>query len=665
MQVRPQVDGRLDAVLFKEGQFVKKGDVLAQVDPRPFTIQLHTAQAAVAKDSATLRDNKLNLDRYVTLRKQNLIAQQQQDDQQALVDQTAASVQSDQAMIESAKLNLDWARIVSPVDGITGVRNVDPGNIVHASDTTSTGIVIITQMDPIAVLFTLPEDDLSRVSRTLQKGRSPSRRTAATGTSCSRPASCSSSTTRSTRPTASIRLKAMFANPDRKLWPNEFVKTRLLLTTRKDALVVPAAVVQRGPSGTFAYVVGAAEPGGMAPVTVDVIQGDTAIISKGVTARAAGGRRRAEPAEAREQGAARGAPELSPSAAAADTTSPPDPSEGRQLMDQEDATLPGTSPPGAPKPAEGGDKHGGESPPGTHASISEPFIRRPVATTLLMIGLCLAGMLGFYQLPISALPQVDYPTIVVSTFLPGASADTMASAVTTPLERQLGQMPSLSSMTSVSSFGSSQITVQFTLDRNIDAAEQDVQAAINAASSVLPTTLPTPPIYSKSNPADTPILTLSVSSETLSLDQVDDVADSILGQKISQVSGVGLVTLNGGQKPAVRVQVDPEALAGAGLSLEDVRAALVGANVNEAKGNLDGVRQDYTLATNDQLFKADGFKTLIIAYKNGSPIRVGDVADASTAWRTRSWPAGPTRSAPSSSTSSGSRARTSSRSPTR
>ena len=299
------------------------------------------------------------------------------------------------------------------------------------------------------------------------------------------------------------------------------------------------------------------------------------------------------------------------------------------MTDQEDATLPGSPAPGAATKAAGEGGHGGEpSAPGTHASISEPFIRRPVATTLLMIGLCLAGMLGFYQLPISALPQVDYPTIVVSTFLPGASAETMASAVTTPLERQFGQMPSLSSMTSVSSYGSSQITVQFTLDRNIDAAEQDVQAAINAATSVLPSTLPTPPTYSKSNPADTPILTLSVSSPTLGLDQVDDVADSILGQKISQVSGVGLVTLNGGQKPAVRVQVDPEALAGAGLSLEDVRKALVAANVNEAKGNLDGARQDYTLATNDQLYKADGFKTLILAYKNGSPIRVADVADA-------------------------------------
>jgi multidrug efflux pump len=261
-------------------------------------------------------------------------------------------------------------------------------------------------------------------------------------------------------------------------------------------------------------------------------------------------------------------------------------------------------------------------------SVSEPFIRRPVATTLLTIGLLLAGLVGYRQLPVSALPQVDYPTIVVSTALPGASSETMASAVTTPLERQFGQMPSLSQMTSVSSFGSSQITLQFTLDRSIDAAEQDVQAAINAASSLLPRTLPSPPTYSKSNPADTPILTLSVSSDTLPLDQVDDYADSILAQKISQVSGVGLVTINGGQKPAVRVQADPLALAGASLTLEDLRSALTLANVNQAKGNLDGARQDYTLATNDQLFKAPSFRPLIIAYRNGSPIRLADVADA-------------------------------------
>jgi len=261
------------------------------------------------------------------------------------------------------------------------------------------------------------------------------------------------------------------------------------------------------------------------------------------------------------------------------------------------------------------------------SSISEPFIRRPVATTLLMLGLLLAGIAGFRQLPISALPQVDYPTIVVSTYLPGASASTMASSVTTPLERQFGQMPALSQMTSVSSFGNSQVTLQFNLDRNIDAAEQDVQAAINAAANLLPRTLPTPPSYSKSNPADTPILVLSVTSDTVSLSQVDDYADSILAQKISQVSGVGLVTLSGGQKPAVRVQVDPQALAGTGLGLEDVRQLLVAANVNQPKGNLDGLRQAYTLATDDQLFKAESFRSLVVAYRNGSPVRLRDVAE--------------------------------------
>jgi len=260
-------------------------------------------------------------------------------------------------------------------------------------------------------------------------------------------------------------------------------------------------------------------------------------------------------------------------------------------------------------------------------SISEPFIRRPVATSLLTVGLLLAGLIGYRELPVSALPQVDYPTIVVSTLLPGASAETMASAVTTPLERQFGQMPALSQMTSVSSFGTSAITLQFELDRNIDAAEQDVQAAINAASNLLPRTLPAPPTYSKSNPADQPVLTIAVTSKSLPLDQVNDAADSILAQKISQVSGVGLVTINGAQKPAVRVQADPAALAGAGLTLEDLRAAVAASNVNQPKGNLDGVRQDFMLATNDQLATAASFRPLIIAFKNGAPIRLDEVAE--------------------------------------
>ena len=260
------------------------------------------------------------------------------------------------------------------------------------------------------------------------------------------------------------------------------------------------------------------------------------------------------------------------------------------------------------------------------SSLSEPFIRRPIATTLLTFGLGLAGALGYSQLPVAALPQVDYPTIVVSTGLPGASPETMASSVTTPLERQFGQMPSLGLMTSVSGFATSRITLQFNLDRNIDAAEQDVQAAINAASALLPPTLPAPPTYAKQNPADAPVMTLSVRSDSLSLAEVADYADSVLAQKLSQVAGVGLVAIGGGQKPAVRVQVDPVALAGAGLTLEDVRLALAAANVNAPKGNLDGPRLDYTLSTNDQLGRAASFRSLLLAWRNGAPLRLDGVA---------------------------------------
>jgi hydrophobe/amphiphile efflux-1 (HAE1) family protein len=244
-----------------------------------------------------------------------------------------------------------------------------------------------------------------------------------------------------------------------------------------------------------------------------------------------------------------------------------------------------------------------------------------------MVALLLAGSLGYRFLPVAALPQVDYPTISVSASLPGASPGTMVSSVTTPLERQFGQMPSLNQMNSISSFANSQITLQFELERDIDAAEQDVQAAINAASNLLPRSLPSPPTYSKSNPADAPILTLAVSSDSTPLSQVDDYADSVLAQKISQVSGVGLVTLGGGQKPAVRVQADPAALAGLGLSLEDVRAVLIQANVNQPKGNLDGAKQSYTLAADDQLYNAASYRPLLIAYRNGAPLRLSDVAN--------------------------------------
>ena len=260
-------------------------------------------------------------------------------------------------------------------------------------------------------------------------------------------------------------------------------------------------------------------------------------------------------------------------------------------------------------------------------SISEPFIRRPVATSLMMAGVILLGALGYKLLPISALPTVDFPTIEVTTFYPGASADVMVSAITTPLERQFGQIAGLASMNSTSSFGTSTITLQFVLDRPIDVAAQDVQAAINVAGGFLPKGLPNPPKYNKVNPADTPILTLSITSESLPLDRVNDFADTLLAQKLSEVTGVGLVTIQGNQKPAVRVQVNPAAISSLGLGLDDVRTILGQANVNAPKGSFDGARQSFTIGSNDQIFSADAYKPIIVAYKNGAPIRLGNLAN--------------------------------------
>jgi len=260
-------------------------------------------------------------------------------------------------------------------------------------------------------------------------------------------------------------------------------------------------------------------------------------------------------------------------------------------------------------------------------SLSRPFILRPVATSLLMAAILLIGAIAYRQLAVSALPQVDYPTIQVVTFYPGASPDVMASSVTAPLERQFGQVPGLNQMTSVSSGGSSAITLQFELALDIDVAEQQVQAAINAAATFLPRDLPNPPVYSKINPADAPILTLALSSKTMPLAKIEDVADTRLAQKISELPGVGLVSISGGQKPAVRIQANPTSLSSYKLTLEDLRSAVAAATINQAKGNFDGRHQSFTISANDQLLTSAEYRPLIVAYRNGAPVTLSEVAN--------------------------------------
>src|SRR5690242_15624890 len=258
---------------------------------------------------------------------------------------------------------------------------------------------------------------------------------------------------------------------------------------------------------------------------------------------------------------------------------------------------------------------------------SRIFIERPVGTSLLMVAIMLVGIIAYRFLPLSALPEVEYPTIRVLTLYPGAGPEVMTSSITAPLERQFGQMPGLNQMTSTSSGGASSITLQFDLKLSIDIAEQQVQAAINAAGNLLPADLPAPPIYAKVNPADAPILTLSVTSKTEPLTKVHDLVDTRLAQKISQLPGVGLVTLEGGQKPGVRIRANPTALAAYGLNVDDLRTTISTANVNTPKGNFDGPARSYTINANDQIRSADEYRNIVVAYKNGAPVMLSDVAN--------------------------------------
>ena len=260
-------------------------------------------------------------------------------------------------------------------------------------------------------------------------------------------------------------------------------------------------------------------------------------------------------------------------------------------------------------------------------SVSSPFIHRPIATSLLGVAVMLGGFLGYWWLPVSALPQVDFPTIQVTTQLPGANPDTIAALVTAPLERQFGQIPALQTMTSSSSFGISQVTLQFDLNRDIDAAAQDVQSAINAAASTLPRNLPYPPLYSKVNPADSPIITLALTSPSIDLRALSDMADTIMAPRLSEVTGVGHVSVQGGIRPAIRIQADLSRLAAYGIALEDVRTAIVGANVAGPKGSLDGAHQSYTISANDQITAASVYGDIVVAFRNGAPVKVSDLAD--------------------------------------
>ena len=448
--IRSQITGQLVKISFHQGQLVKKGDVLAQIDPRPYQAELDQAIANRDRDQAHLENAKIDLNRYTELAKQRSIAQQLADSQKAIVAQLVAIIKSDEAIIESAKVNLGYTNLTSPIDGVTGIRQIDIGNIIHPTDVN--GLVDVTQIEPISLIFTLPEADFVPIQERMSQGPVTVFVDSQDGKQLDQ-GRLNLVDNQIIQTAGTIRLRAEFPNQKHLLWPGQLVNARLLLDTRHDGLTVPASVVQQGPKGAYAYVIKPDNTVEIRPITVAQISDGQALINSGL--------------KANERVVVDGQYKLQPGVPVTILTR-----QGRRRGRR-------TKRPAGADPM----------------NISAPFIQRPIATTLLMVGLLVGGLVAYPLLPVAALPNVNYPTLTVTAQLPGADPQTVASTVASPLELQFGEIPGLTQMTSASALGYVQITLQFELSRQIDGAVSDTLSAIQAASAYLPTNMPYPPLY--------------------------------------------------------------------------------------------------------------------------------------------------------------------------
>ncbi len=571
VDVKSQVGGILTGVHFEEGQDVRKGDLLFTIDKRSYQASLDQAEAALARDRIQLATARENAERYTDLVKKEYVTREEYDRIKSQADALDAVVKADEAAVENARLQVGYCTITSPIAGRTGKLMVHQGNLVKAN--ADTPMVTINQVEPIYVAFSVPEDDLPEIRRHASSGTLVAEAHPAGNAGSAESGKlhihrqCRGSQHGDHRAEGYLHKRGprAVAGAVHRCEPHP-------LRCSPTRSWSPPRRCRPARRDSFVFVVGEGHDRGVAPRQ----PGQERRRSDRDRERSERGRdrghRRAAPAHARSQG--RG--------------------EVR----------------------------------GRIVNIAGGFIRRPVMTTIVMVGILLFGVMAYRLLPVSDLPNVDFPTIQVSASLPGASPETMASAVATPLERQFSTIAGLDSMSSASALGSTQITLQFDLSRELDAAAQDVQAAIAKVTSQLPKDMPSPPTYQKVNPADQPILYLALTSPSLPLSTLDEYGETLMAQRISTVTGVAQVVVYGSQKYAVRIKLDPKALATRGIGLDEVTAAVQNANVNLPTGTLYGEHRSFTVEANGQLTAADQYLPVIVAYRDGAPVRIRDLGTA-------------------------------------